>query len=394
VPYFNALRWGRIDRARPGRREEMLKEILERLPEGKGAVVVLSGGLDSTTALRLAVEKYGAGNVRALTFFYGQRQAELGCAKRTAARLGVRHRVVDIRFLGEMNQGFCANVDRGIEMPTIDEVEGDPMPKTCVSNRNMILLSIAAAEAETSGLDVVLTGLQVNDRYNYHDCTSQWLGKLNALLDENRVHKVRVVAPFIDLTKVQEIQTIVELDGNLDVLGDTLTCYNPDPYTAQPCMKCPSCAERAAAFEKAGFPDPGPKAFLERFKAEGARVREFGYSRVSPGPRPEGRDITDEVLKDIGAVPGEPVVFIHDIKVGEVKEAPKGGIEVRLDAHVLREEVTATVVMKEGLPTSDEPPPPAEPMGPGSFGGEDYSSDPGEPKPFFGKRILTGKEDL
>jgi len=335
----------------------MVKEILERLPEGKGAVVVLSGGLDSTTALRLAVEKYGAGNVRALTFFYGQRQAaELGCAKRTAARLGVRHRVVDIRFLGEMNQGFCANVDRDIPMPTIDEVEGDPMPKTCVSNRNMILLSIAAAEAETSDLDVVLTGLQVNDRYNYHDCTSQWLGKLNALLDENRVHKVRVVAPFIDLNKVQEIQTIVELDRNLDILGDTLTCHNPGPFYDEPCGKCPACAERAAAFEKAGYPDPSPLARLARYKADEARMREYGYSKLSPGPGE--RDIT------------------------EVKE------------YLLREEVTAMVEMREGLPTSEPVPPPSEPMGPDSFGGEDYPSDPGEPKPFFGKRILTGKEDL
>lgn len=366
----------------------MVKEILERLPEGKGAVVVLSGGLDSTTALRLAVEKYGAGNVRALTFFYGQRQAaEIKCAQRTAGRLGVAHRVVDLTFLGYMNQGFCANVDRDIPMPTIDEVEGDPMPKTCVSNRNMILLSIAAAEAETSGLDVVLTGLQANDRYNYHDCTAQWLKKLNDLLDENRVHKIRVVAPFIDLNKVQEIEAVMELDGNLDILGDTLTCYNPNLLTGEPCGNCPSCAERAAAFEKTGYQDPAPGM---RAKRAEARMREYGYSKVSPGP--VERDITEEVLKDIGQTPGEATLLIHDLKVGGVKEAPNGGIEVRLDGLSLREEVTATVVIKDGLPTSDEPPPPTEPMGPESFGGEDYPSDPGEPKPFFGKRILTGED--
>lgn len=232
-----------------------LVQIINSLPDAKGAVVVLSGGLDSTVAMRMAVERYGAVNVKAISFFYGQRQEhELDCAKRSTASLGVSHKVIDLSFLGEINVGFSANVDATMKMPTITDVIGDPAPSTYVANRNMIMMAIAAAAAETSGVDVVICGLQSNDNYNYHDTTPQWLDKLNDLLDENRKNAIKIVAPFVSLSKVEEIMAIQEVDRNLDLLAMTLTCYNPSGHLS--CGQCPSCAERLQAFSKVGGVDP------------------------------------------------------------------------------------------------------------------------------------------
>lgn len=233
------------------------EEILALLPrESTGAVVVLSGGLDSTVAMRIAVEAYGAEKVTAVSFFYGQRQrVELERAAESCRRLGVSHKVVDLEFLKDINQGFSSNVDAGMAMPTIKDVIGDPQPSTYVANRNMIMMSIAAAVAETRGVDTVICGLQANDNYNYHDTTPQWVGKLNYLLDENRKLGIRVVAPFVEMSKVEEIKAVLEMDGSLDLLASTLTCYNPDASGAS-CGVCPSCAERLQAFSKVGVPDP------------------------------------------------------------------------------------------------------------------------------------------
>lgn len=229
---------------------------LERLPDARGCIVVLSGGLDSTTALRLSVEKYGAENVSALTFTYGQRQIlETRLAANTCLRLGVAHKIVDLDFLREINTGFSANVDGAMEMPTIAQVIGDPAPVTYVANRNMVMMAIAAAAAEAKGVDVIVCGLQSNDTYNYHDTTPSWIAKLNSLLDENRKTGIVVVAPFVDLSKVDEIKAIQELDGNVDLFRTTLTCYNPTP-DGKSCGVCPSCAERLSAFSKLNIKDP------------------------------------------------------------------------------------------------------------------------------------------
>jgi 7-cyano-7-deazaguanine synthase len=208
--------------------------------------------------MRLAVEKYGSENVAALTFDYGQKQRyEIEKAKQSTSLLGVRHKVIDASFLGDISKGFSANVDKDIDMPTIKDVLGHPRPKTYVPNRNMILMSIAAAYAETRNVDTVVTGLQSTDEYNYHDTTARWIDKVNDLLSENRIIKIKLIAPFSSLSKYQEIKILNELDGNLDLLLHTLTCYNPGPQ-GNSCGKCPSCAERINAFKKLGLKDPVP----------------------------------------------------------------------------------------------------------------------------------------
>ena len=233
-------------------------EALALLPDTKGCVVILSGGMDSTITMRLAVQKYGKDNVAALTFNYGQKQKrEIDMARATTHMLGVKHKIVDASFLGDISKGFSANVDTDMEMPTIKDVLGDPRPKTYVPNRNMILMSIAAAFAETRDVDTVLCGLQVHDEYGYHDTTQRWVDKVNDLLSENRIIKIKLVAPFSKLSKYDELNILRELDGNVDLTLFTLTCYNPD-VDGNSCGVCPSCSERIANFAKIGTKDPVP----------------------------------------------------------------------------------------------------------------------------------------
>lgn len=225
------------------------------LPNVKGCVVILSGGMDSTIAMRLAVEKYGKENVSALTFYYGQKQRrEIEMARMSTNLLGVKHRVVDASFLGDISKGFSANVDTDMAMPTIKDVLGDPRPKTYVPNRNMILMSIAAAFAETQNVDTVVCGLQVHDEYSYWDTTQRWVDKVNDLLSENRNVKIKLVAPFSILSKKQELNILRELDGNLNLTLYTLTCYNPNPQH-ESCGNCPSCSERIKNFAEVGEKD-------------------------------------------------------------------------------------------------------------------------------------------
>jgi 7-cyano-7-deazaguanine synthase len=236
----------------------MITEVLNKLPDTKGAIVILSGGMDSTIALRLCIEKYGKENVRALTYFYGQKQSlEIEKAVATTAKLGIKHKVFDLSVLGEISKGFSANVDTNIEMPTIKDVLGDPRPKTYVPNRNMILMSVAAAFAEVEGFDTIIMGLQIHDEYGYHDTTARFVNKVNDVLSENRIIKIKVVAPFAGLSKFDEIKVLQALDGDVGLLAGTLTCYNPDSE-GKSCGKCPSCSERIANFAKAGLVDPIP----------------------------------------------------------------------------------------------------------------------------------------
>lgn len=233
----------------------IVQEIIDMLPDTDKCLVILSGGMDSTIAMRLAVEKYGNKNVSAITFDYKQKQAiEIDKAKLSTYRLGVKHKVVDAGFLGEISKGFSANVDRDMAMPTIKEVLGDPTPKTYVPNRNMILMSIAAAYAETQDTETILCGLQVHDEYGYWDTTQRFVDSMNEVFAQNRKIKPRLVAPFSQLSKLDELRILKALDDNVELLRFTLTCYDPD-HEGRSCGVCPSCSERIANFAKFGQPD-------------------------------------------------------------------------------------------------------------------------------------------
>jgi len=208
--------------------------------------------MDSTIAMRLAIEEYGSENIFAVSFDYGQRQAyELLCASKNTKKLGVCHKIMDIGFLNDISKGFCAITDKDVDMPKASDVVGNPQPITYIPNRNMILMSIASSYAEVIRASKVITGFQSQDSYGYHDTTKEFVDSINSSLCQNRTWKVEIIAPFVHLSKTQELKKLQEIDGNLDLLKNTITCYNPDysdENNVKSCGKCPSCQERLTAF--------------------------------------------------------------------------------------------------------------------------------------------------
>ncbi len=223
----------------------------------KPVVVILSGGLDSSTVLLAALQKYDdATKIKAISFSYGQKQTiELWRASRMCQTFKVDHKIIDLEVLGEMVKDVSANIKGStVEMPTIKDVLGDPAPVTYVPNRNMIMFSLAAAYAEAIGAENILAGLQSNDEYNYHDTTQRWCMKFNQLLGENRKHLIQLYVPLIDWDKTKEVAWLKENDM-LVYMYMTLTCYNPDT-NHRSCGKCPSCSERIKAFMNNKVADP------------------------------------------------------------------------------------------------------------------------------------------
>lgn len=235
-----------------------LPEAMDKLPEAEKVLVVLSGGLDSGILTMLLNKKYGSENVVALSYHYGQKQSvELEKARALCKELGIAHKVLNLSILGDIAKPISANIGgSSVEMPTIKDVLGDPQPPTYVPFRNLILLSLTMAQAEASRASIVFTGLQVHDEYGYWDTTQKFVDGVNAIAEQNRTHKVKIMAPFSHLSKYEELLLCKEMD-HTDLLINTLTCYDPNTK-GESCGKCPSCAERIRNFAKAGLKDPIP----------------------------------------------------------------------------------------------------------------------------------------
>lgn len=235
-----------------------LNDVINSLPNtDKNVVSILSGGLDSTIMTYALVEKYGKDRVFALSYNYGQKQKlELDKAAATCVHLGVKHRILDLSILGEIVKDVSANIGgTSVAMPTIKDVIGDPTPKTYVPFRNMILNSIGFSFAESNNADFIFSGLQSTDEYGYWDTTKSFIDAMNSVASLSRAFKPMIVAPFVGLSKTDEIAISKEIKNiRLDL---TLTCYNPNDQ-GESCGKCPSCAERVKAFMKNKMVDPIP----------------------------------------------------------------------------------------------------------------------------------------
>jgi 7-cyano-7-deazaguanine synthase len=217
------------------------------------AVVLLSGGLDSTTLLHHVCRNLCDGDVFALSMAYGQKhERELEMARWQAEKAGVReHRVLDMGFMAELLKGGSALVDPDISVDPLDTLDRSELdqPPTYVPNRNMILLSVAAAWAESIGAGVVFYGAQAQDRYGYWDCTVEFVAKINDVIGLNRKNQIRVEAPFAELSKAELLR--IGLDMGIDY-SHTWSCYRGGE---SPCGECPTCVERARAFEELGIAD-------------------------------------------------------------------------------------------------------------------------------------------
>jgi len=217
------------------------------------AVVLLSGGLDSTTALAVARSQGLA--CHALTVRYGQlHQVELEAARRVAAALGVReHRVVEVD-LGPL--ASSALTSAAITVPkdrSLAEIgaPGD-VPPTYVPARNTVFLALALAWAESLGAREIFIGVNVLDASGYPDCRPEFVRACEALAEvATRTGGFHIRAPLIELTKAQIIALGLRLGVDYAL---THSCY--DPQGAAACGRCDACVLRRKGFLEAGVPDP------------------------------------------------------------------------------------------------------------------------------------------
>jgi 7-cyano-7-deazaguanine synthase len=219
------------------------------------AVVLLSGGMDSTTVAAIA-QREGF-EVHALSVRYGQRHAvELDAASRVAERLGIRDHVVidlDLRAFG----GSALTADQPVPKDTPMAEIGVGIPATYVPARNTIFLSLALAWAETLGAHDIYLGANALDYSGYPDCRPEYLGAFARMADlatRAGVEGARLTihTPLLRLTKAQIVALGTEL--GLDY-GITSTCYDPGPDGAA-CGRCEACLLRLKGFEEAGRQDP------------------------------------------------------------------------------------------------------------------------------------------
>lgn len=218
------------------------------------AVVLLSGGLDSTVLLHHVRRDYCDGPLHALSFDYGQRHArELDCARAQALLAGCdAHTVIPLGFFGPLVAAGTALVEGGAPVPDLAALDDAALrqPPTYVPNRNMILLSLAAAYAEANGIGDLFYGAQAQDEYGYWDCTADFLARVNAVLGLNRGKAVQVHAPFVASSKAEGVRLGMALGVDF---AQTWSCYRGG---AKPCGTCPTCVERATAFRLNHATDP------------------------------------------------------------------------------------------------------------------------------------------
>jgi len=219
-----------------------------------GAVVLLSGGIDSTVLLHHIAKDLSRTPVHALSFDYGQRHAkELVCAKWQADAAGVAElRVIELSFLKDVLSGASTLMADGPPVPDLEDLaQGETdQPPTYVPNRNMMLLSIAAAYAEANGIRDVYYGAQAQDEYGYWDCTADFLERINATLSLNRRDAITIHAPLVTQSKADNVRKGIVLSVDF---AQTWSCYRGGDTL---CGTCPTCVERRNAFEEVGVSDP------------------------------------------------------------------------------------------------------------------------------------------
>jgi 7-cyano-7-deazaguanine synthase len=228
------------------------------------AVVLLSGGMDSTTTAAIALSR--GFDVHALTFRYGQRHhAELDAARKVVRQLQITHHVVleiDLRMFG----GSALTADLPVPKDTpVDDI-GREIPTTYVPARNTIFLSFALAWAEVLRASDIFIGVNALDYSGYPDCRPEFIRSFEMMANlatraaTEQGRKLTIHTPLIQLSK----REIIELGSSLGVdFSMTLTCYDPSADGAA-CGRCEACLLRLNGFRDAGMDDPGTYDTVKR----------------------------------------------------------------------------------------------------------------------------------
>jgi len=202
------------------------------------AVIVFSGGQDSTTCLIHALPQYE--EIHCITFDYGQRhRAEIEVAQQLSKQLGVKvHKVLDTTLLNELaissltrdNIRIATSMDSGV-------------PDTFVPGRNILFLTLASIYAYQVGAETVITGISETESSGYPDCGDEFVNVLNSALHLGMDYKIRIETPLMQLNKA-ETWALADYYGQMDLIRyHTLTCYNG--VKGSGCADCDACALRA-----------------------------------------------------------------------------------------------------------------------------------------------------
>lgn len=219
----------------------------------KKSVVLFSAGVDSTSALYWALERYD--KTFALTFDYGQRnKIELDMARKIAQKLKVSQKTLQV----DLKQiGGSSLTDTKLSLPQyerIEEIEAG-LPSTYVPFRNGIFLALAAAWAETEGVKEIVCGFNVIDAPNYPDTRNQFVQAMQEAINQGTKaslspEKIQIIAPFLNMKKSEIIKEGLALGADYSF---AISCYSGEEI---PCQKCSSCVLRQKAWEEVGLQDP------------------------------------------------------------------------------------------------------------------------------------------
>ncbi len=214
----------------------------------KKAVVIISGGMDSTTLLYDIVKKYSKENVFALSFDYNQKhKKELEYAKKSCKNLGVNHKIVNLKVLNELAPSALTRDD--IEVPE-GRYQNANMKQTVVPNRNMVLLALATSYAISVKATKLFYGAHNGDHTIYPDCRKEFIDSMKQSINLCDWNKVSLEAPYWNVDKGDIAKKGKKLGVNYSL---TWTCYNG---RKKACGKCGACQERLEAFKKAKMIDP------------------------------------------------------------------------------------------------------------------------------------------
>ena len=224
------------------------------------ALVLFSGGVDSTTCLGIAVNKYGADEVLALSLYYGQKHSrELEAARKIAKHYGVKHKELDLALIFadsdcSLLSGSTEDIPKESYAEQLKKTDGKPV-STYVPFRNGLFLASAASIALSNGCTEIYYGAHSDDAAGnaYPDCSSDFNDAINRAIYLGSGEELRVVAPFIGMNKAQVIAEGLKLNVPYEL---TWSCYEGGD---KPCGSCGTCRDRIAAFRANGMDDPAMK---------------------------------------------------------------------------------------------------------------------------------------
>jgi len=214
------------------------------------ALVLLSGGQDSTTSLYWAMDRFGRNNVSAISFDYGQRhRLELECAEAIAVAADVPQVCLPIDTFTALGGDALTDADLAVRND-LDDTTG--LPNTFVPGRNLIFLTFAAAHAYQRDISHLVTGVAQTDYSGYPDCREATIQAVQESIRLGMESNVEIHTPLMHLSKKETVELARDL-GALNAMALTHTCYNG---VRPPCGECPACQLRAKGFAEAGIDDP------------------------------------------------------------------------------------------------------------------------------------------